>query len=353
MQWRLLAGLIPIMALTLAEPVQADIYAFIDGNGVRHLSNVPNDPRYKMVMRTPAYRQAATRASSFAPTNLYVPGSSALTPRSYTRPAGRTRLSRVNEGNRQRFTPDVNRIANQYRLEPALLHAVISAESAYNPWAVSPKGAMGLMQLMPGTADRFNVSNPYDPVANMHGGARYLRWLLDQFNDTRLAVAAYNAGEGAVQKYGNQVPPYQETQTYVVRVLNFYQQYKLNGLYNTASYSTGATSGPLAYNSGYTGGSAGYPSRSGNPTIIIPRTGARPAALVTAGNYGPATIPRTYLTPTGTRIIVGASGAGSSGMSRAVANAGASSRSVANAGAASRAAASSVRNDSLFAGNDK
>jgi len=338
MQWRLLAGLIPIMALTLAEPVQADIYAFVDGNGVRHLSNVPNDPRYKMVMRTPAYRQAATRASSFAPTNLYVPGSSALTPRSYTRPAGRTRLSRVNEGNRQRFTPDVNRIANQYRLEPALLHAVISAESAYNPWAVSPKGAMGLMQLMPGTADRFNVSNPYDPVANMHGGARYLRWLLDRFNDTRLAVAAYNAGEGAVQKYGNQIPPYQETQNYVVKVLNYYQQYRSGGLY--AANSGGVS--PLAMNDSYGNGryygSSVYPRNPG-VVVITPRQGNRPASLtnvpVQASLDG---TPRTYLQPTGGRVIVGASGANRS------------SRPPVQVSLPARTGASA---SSLFAGNDK
>ena len=205
MQWRLLASLIP-MALLLAGPARADIYAFVDSNGVRHLSNVPNDPRYKLVMRTPAYRKNSASTSSFAPTNLYSPGSAALTPRAYsartyTPRARPTRSGRVNESNRQRFTPEINRIAAQHRLDPALLHAVISAESAYNPWAVSPKGAMGLMQLMPGTADRFGVSNPYDPVANMHGGARYLRWLLDQFNDTRLAVAAYNAGAGNVNKW--------------------------------------------------------------------------------------------------------------------------------------------------------
>ncbi|MEZ5580013.1 MAG: transglycosylase SLT domain-containing protein [Candidatus Competibacteraceae bacterium] len=86
------------------------------------------------------------------------------------------RLSRTGENNRQRYTPDVNRIAAQYRLDPALMHAVISAESSY-PLGGIPKGAMGLMQLMPGTAERFGVSNAYDPVANMHGGARYLRWL--------------------------------------------------------------------------------------------------------------------------------------------------------------------------------
>ncbi|MCB1768536.1 MAG: lytic transglycosylase domain-containing protein, partial [Candidatus Competibacteraceae bacterium] len=192
MKRRLLAGLIPL-AFVLAGPVQADIYAFVDSNGVRHLSNVPSDPRYKLVMRTPAYSNKAAQPSSYAPNNLYTPN---VFGSNLARKASRAKPIRVNEQNRKRFAADINRIAAQYRLEPALMHAVISAESSYNPWAVSPKGAMGLMQLMPGTAERFGVSNAYDPVANMHGGARYLRWLLDRFNNIHLAVAAYNAGEG-------------------------------------------------------------------------------------------------------------------------------------------------------------
>ena len=280
----LLAGLVPV-ALALAGPAQADIYAFVDSNGVRHLSNVPNDPRYKLVMRTPAYSKQAAQTSSFAPSNLYRPGGKLITPRNYTQRASRARLSRTGENNRQRFTPDVNRISAQYRLDPALMHAVISAESSYNPWAVSPKGAMGLMQLMPGTAERFGVSNAYDPVANMHGGARYLRWLLDQFNDTRLAVAAYNAGEGAVQKYGNQIPPYKETQTYVDRVLSFYQKYRAD-----SPYYTGASGASLALNNpgGY------YPGRTGGVTIITPRT-----------NRTARTPQTTYLRPTGQQVVVG------------------------------------------------
>ena len=310
MQWRLLASLIP-MALLLAGPARADIYAFVDSNGVRHLSNVPNDPRYKLVMRTPAYRKASASASSFAPNNLYAPRSATLTPRVYAPRARPARLARVNEGNRQRFTPDIDRIAAQYRLEPALLHAVISAESSYNPWAVSPKGAMGLMQLMPGTADRFGVSNPYDPVANMHGGARYLRWLLDQFNDTRLAVAAYNAGEGAVQRYGNQIPPYRETQNYVVKVLDYYQQYRTGG----GLYASSAS--PLAMNSygngGYYGngsyyGSSPYARRSSGVTIITPRRGNQPTILTNVPtSAGSTALPRTYLRPSNGQIIVGAS----------------------------------------------
>ena len=346
MKWRLLASLIP-MALMLAGPARADIYAFVDSNGVRHLSNVPNDPRYKLVMRTPAYRKDSALASSFAPTNLYSPRSAILTPRAYTPRARPARVGRVNEGNRQRFTPDINRIAAQYRLEPALLHAVISAESSYNPWAVSPKGAMGMMQLMPGTADRFGVSNPYDPVANMHGGARYLRWLLDQFNDTRLAVAAYNAGEGAVQKYGNQIPPYRETQNYVVKVLDYYQQYRTGGGLYAASAS-GA--GPLAMNgaygsSGYYGngtyyGSGAY-SRSPGVVVITPRRGNQPASLTNVSmRTGSTALPRTYLQPTGGQIVVGASG-GSRNPSRPPVQINLPARPAQSSGG------------SLFAGNDK
>ncbi len=334
MKWRLLASLIPI-TLALAGPVRADIYAFVDSNGVRHLSNVPNDPRYKLVMRTPAYRKASSQASSFAPTNLYSPGlygSRGYTPRNYGPKAERTRLSRVNEGNRQRFAPDINRIAAQHRLEPALMHAVISAESAYNPWAVSPKGAMGMMQLMPGTADRFGVGNPYDPVANMQGGARYLRWLLDQFNDTRLAVAAYNAGEGAVQRYGNQIPPYRETQNYVVKVLGYYQQYQNGGgLYATSANGVS----PLAMNGGYYG--SGAYARGPGVVVITPRKGNRPASLTNVpGQSGSTQLPRTYLQPTGGRIVVGASGS-----SRPPVRVNLPARSAQPAGV------------SLFAGNDK
>ena len=342
MKRRLLAGLVPI-ALALAGPVHADIYAFVDTNGVRHLSNIPNDPRYKLVMRTPAYSQASTRPSSYAPNSLYAPGATALSPRNYTPRVAGSRSFRVNEQNRQRFAADVDRIATQYRLEPALMHAVISAESAYNPWAVSPKGAMGLMQLMPGTAERFGVSNPYDPIANMHGGARYLRWLLDRFNDPRLAVAGYNAGEGAVQKYGNQIPPYQETQTYVVRVLNFYQQYRTNGSsYGNVAYNAG--SGSPVYNSGYSASnSTGYGNRSGGGvTIITPSTGNRSAGTVAvSGRAGSTIVPRTYLTPTGPRIVVGNSGGTGRSSSQVTVRTNPSAR------------VTTVVSTPMFAGNDK
>jgi len=113
----------------------------------------------------------------------------------------------------------VDRIARQNQLSPRLVHSVIQAESNYDPNAVSPKGAQGLMQLIPSTARRFGVSNVFDPADNIQGGARYLKYLLGLFKgDEALALAAYNAGEGAVSRYGG-VPPFPETQGYVAKVL--------------------------------------------------------------------------------------------------------------------------------------
>jgi len=109
----------------------------------------------------------------------------------------------------------VERAAVQHSLPPALIHSVIKVESNYNPAAVSSKGALGLMQLIPATARRFGVSDAFDPIDNIQGGAKYLRYLLDLYGgDYPLALAAYNAGEGAVAKYGT-VPPYAETQNYL------------------------------------------------------------------------------------------------------------------------------------------
>jgi soluble lytic murein transglycosylase-like protein len=111
----------------------------------------------------------------------------------------------------------IEQAAKTYSVNPALVDSVIQVESNYNPYAVSPKGAQGLMQLMPATARRFGVKNSFDPQENIEGGVRYLKFLQDTFKDDRLAIAAYNAGEAAVTKYGN-VPPYAETVQYVARV---------------------------------------------------------------------------------------------------------------------------------------
>lgn len=117
----------------------------------------------------------------------------------------------------------VEETAKHYEVSPALVDSVIQVESNYNPHAVSPKGAQGLMQLMPATARRFGVKNSFDPKDNIEGGVRYLKFLQETFKDERLAIAAYNAGEHAVQRYGN-VPPYAETMSYVAKVGRKYGQ---------------------------------------------------------------------------------------------------------------------------------
>jgi soluble lytic murein transglycosylase-like protein len=110
-------------------------------------------------------------------------------------------------------------------VDPVLLYAQMHQESSFKRGAISPKGARGLMQLMPGTAARFGVNNIFDPKQNIEGGARYMRFLLDAFDgDIKLALAGYNAGEGAVLKYGRRIPPYRETQDYVRRISERYEQ---------------------------------------------------------------------------------------------------------------------------------
>ncbi len=126
-------------------------------------------------------------------------------------------------------------------VDPLLLYSIMHQESSFKPRAMSYKGARGLMQLMPGTAARFGVGNIWDPKQNIEGGARYMRFLLDLFSgDVRLALAGYNAGEGAVLKYGYQVPPYSETREYVRRIGNRYSMIRdPNALANASTLNSG------------------------------------------------------------------------------------------------------------------
>jgi soluble lytic murein transglycosylase-like protein len=118
----------------------------------------------------------------------------------------------------------IHRVANAYQLNPELIKAIVKVESNYNPRAVSPKGAQGLMQLMPATAKRFGVSDVFDPEENIRGGVKFLCYLFDEFgeNNLELVLAGYNAGEEAVRKYGNKIPPYGETRHYVKQVMALY-----------------------------------------------------------------------------------------------------------------------------------
>jgi soluble lytic murein transglycosylase-like protein len=125
--------------------------------------------------------------------------------------------------------PLIQQAAQANGVDAALVAAVARAESGFNPSAGSPAGAQGLMQLMPGTARGLGVTDPFDAAQSANGGAKYLRAQLDRFGDPSLALAAYNAGPGAVTKYGG-VPPYQETQTYVQRVLGYYEAFKAQGV---------------------------------------------------------------------------------------------------------------------------
>ncbi len=202
-------GLISAISMMLVTGFAvADVYTFVDEDGVRHISNIPDDNRYQLLARTKPGSAAARSA----------PATRNMLLASLRSPADKTGFDRI------RYT--IDRVSRALDLDPHLVRAVIRAESAFNADAVSNKGAVGLMQLMPATAVRYGVRNRRDPIQNVIGGARYLRDLLDEFNDVPLALAAYNAGENAVRRYGYAIPPYQETQTYVKRVQKFYAQYR-------------------------------------------------------------------------------------------------------------------------------
>lgn len=204
-----MAGLVAVAPFGSAF---ADVFKYVDGSGNVYFTDTPlKGSRYKLEWHREARKLARQNTQKFRNMNL---GSS-----------GRIdRPSRSVSRRRSSYEHVVQANARRFGISPALLHAVIRAESAYNPSAVSPAGAQGIMQLMPDTAARYGVSDSFDPVENIRGGAAYLRDLLDMFDhNLQLAVAGYNAGEGAVMKYGRSIPPYAETQTYVRKVLQYYR----------------------------------------------------------------------------------------------------------------------------------
>lgn len=164
---------------------------------------------------------AATLIKAVGPDEVPYPepdlGESAAQAASATEPAARRTLADLAGEESRPYLPLIEAAARRHRVDPRLVHAVITVESRFQAHARSRKGAMGLMQLMPATARDLQVTDPWDPAANIDGGVRHLRQLLDRF-DLRLAVAAYNAGAGAVRRFGG-VPPFRETQAYVRQVL--------------------------------------------------------------------------------------------------------------------------------------
>lgn len=176
-----------------AEPANAQnkIYSFRDANGVLHFSNVPSDPRYRLMVERPQ------------PFGFRLP----------QRPPDIDAWDSL-----------IDSTARANSLRPGLIKAVIAAESGFDPRAVSQRGAQGLMQLMPGTASDLGVSDPLHPIQNVRGGTRYLRQMIDRFGRLEHALAAYNAGPQTVERYRG-IPPYAETRDYVKRVLAYYRDY--------------------------------------------------------------------------------------------------------------------------------
>jgi len=176
----------------------AGIYRYVDENGVIHFTNCPRDPKFKLYIRESKEDVGDDNHSSS--------------------------LSYIKDSNQ--YDPLISELCKKYQVDFALIKAMIRAESGFNPFAVSRKGAKGLMQLMPETALRMNVSNIFNPKENIEGGVRYFKYLLSLFdNDLRLSLAAYNAGENLVGELRS-IPPYRETIDYVKKVLSYYQSYR-------------------------------------------------------------------------------------------------------------------------------
>jgi len=209
-----LTDLIVWMVIALAacgvffpQSLGAEIYSYVDKEGVIHFTNTPTANKYSS--RT--YRYIGDELSGIRYTRRYA-------------------FSNLNTGSYRfdstRYDDIIRRASKVHGIRYELVKAIIHAESCFNPDAVSPAGACGLMQLMPENIERFNVSNPFDPQENVMAGTKFFRQLLDRYDsDVNLTLAAYNAGPGTVDQYGG-IPPYPETQDYVYRVLRYYNNYK-------------------------------------------------------------------------------------------------------------------------------
>lgn len=186
--------LILVAGVSCATPARADIYRWRDASGRLHFTDTPRHTGYTLYLRTPKPRPASLATG--------------------TGPA--------------QFQPMIRQYAEMFRLEESLLRAVIKAESDFDPRAVSRKGARGLMQLMPDTAQELGVTDPFDAAQSLYGGGRYLRQQMDRFGNLDLALAAYNAGPSAVERHGG-VPPFEETREYIVRVKRYLEHYRSVG----------------------------------------------------------------------------------------------------------------------------
>jgi Transglycosylase SLT domain len=233
-QWMRWCGILMAASFALPAPAKADVWGYIDAKGVAHFAAEKVDERYELFFKGGTGFDTRDAAHS-----VLAPGKAELeTPRQVTVPSGKSKLLAFFDvsPNFKAVKHHMREAAQTYNIDFELLQALIATESGFDTNAVSPKGAVGLMQLMPPTAQRYGVSGDAktpiekkltDPQTNIRAGSRYLRDLINLFpGQLELALAAYNAGEGAVQRYGNKIPPFKETQNYVVTVMQIYKQLK-------------------------------------------------------------------------------------------------------------------------------